>query len=197
MHKHKDLREFNQGHTVIAKKLDYLPSPKCQVFWAVPGMQWLECTKSNSSKDNRWTGDQVMTGQGSIICTESKGWPVWENPLFAENIIPALIRRCQKPEFIASCCVSGCVSTDGSEYRCCWKLLKAPTIHMWGSEFDNRAVSEGGLMRMAGQWGKRGRWVHGKKTCWWKQFNVLANVLLKKPGYYIHVDGNLTHVMLI
>ena len=51
-------------------------SPKLQLLWGVPGLQWSVSIKSGPRKEQWWTGDRVMGGQGSLMHVGSEGWTV-------------------------------------------------------------------------------------------------------------------------
>lgn len=60
----------------MARWLSIRASSKLQLLWGLPGEQG--CAHF-PRKENWWTSDRVMDGQGSLIDVGAKGWPVYSN----------------------------------------------------------------------------------------------------------------------
>ena len=106
MGKRKDLSE-GQRATLWWLEDRVRASPKLQLLWGVPGLQWLVSIKSDLWKEQWWTNDRVMSGQGSLMHLGSIGWPLWSDPTqlllitLLKKLLLVLIERCKNTQCIS------------------------------------------------------------------------------------------------
>ena len=128
-------------------------SPKLQLLWGVPGLQWSVSIKRGPRKEQWWSGIRVMGDQGSFMHVGREGWLAWSDPTdellllkLLKKLMLVLIERCQNTQCNAVCCVWGCIavtSQDAHADPC--PPLKTPATGTLTSELDHGAM-EGGLV---------------------------------------------------
>ena len=91
-------------------------SPKLQLLWGVPGLQWSVSIKRCPRKEKWCTCDMVLGDQESLMHVGHKGWsdPTAELLLLKllKKLMRVLIERCQNTQCIAVCCIWSCIAAD-------------------------------------------------------------------------------------
>ncbi len=79
MGKRKDLSKFDKGQIVMARRLGQSISKTAALVGSSRSAVVSIYQKGGQRKEQMWTGDMVMGGQGSLLHVGSEDWPVWSD----------------------------------------------------------------------------------------------------------------------